>query len=149
MKAWCFCLLLAVPSVVSAQEVAFDLKPNVFETGDAYIAPTGLTTAELFINGTTVPEAPAALSILTIGPGANVPEHVHDGSAELLFILEGGGTMTVAGVAQAVSTGSAIYIPAATPHSYTNDAVEMTRAVQVYVGAGPEARFRNWAPVEE
>ena len=149
MRSWFVCAMLVITSVVSAQEAPEDATPNVFEVGDTFTAPSGLTTVELFINTVSAVETPAALSVLTIGPGATVPEHMHEGSVELLYIVEGGGTMTVAGIAQAVTAGSAVYIPADTLHAYTNDANQTTRAVQVYVGPGPEARFRSWAPVEE
>jgi len=137
----CVCSIACAPAI--AQDAVHDVTPNVIEAADTFVSPDGLTQVELFVNATSVPDTPAALSVLTIGPGAGVPEHLHEGVVEMLYIVAGSGTMTVAGVAQPVVAGSAVYIPAATRPSYANGAIE-TLALQVYAGPGPEARFRAW-----
>ncbi len=93
--------------------------------------------------------APAALSLLLLGPGAEVPEHVHETSAEILYVEEGRVEMVVAGQTLRARAGDAIYIPANTPHSAkTLGRLTPLRAVQVYVGPGPEQRFTAGERVE-
>ena len=62
-------------------------------------------------------------------------------STELLYLLAGGGTMTVAGVDLAVTPTSAVQVPRNTPHAFT--ATSSVRAVQIYVPGGPEQRFKS------
>ncbi|HET9624096.1 MAG TPA: cupin domain-containing protein, partial [Kofleriaceae bacterium] len=69
-----------------------------------------------------------------------VPEHVHARESELLYILAGGGTMTVNGVALPVTPTSVVQIPAGARHAFT--ATSDVRAVQVYTPGGPEQRFK-------
>src|SRR5690606_6634913 len=49
-----------------------------------------------------------AAEILQLARGAVVTEHVHAGETELLYILAGSGTMTVAGVSLAVTPTSVV-----------------------------------------
>ncbi|MBA3459444.1 MAG: cupin domain-containing protein [Deltaproteobacteria bacterium] len=80
-------------------------------------------------------------SILTLPKGATVAEHVHQNETEMLYILTGSGTMTVAGVQLAVTPTSVVQIPQATKHSFTASAD--VRALQIYTPAGPEQRFKK------
>ena len=82
-------------------------------------------------------------SVLTLAGGATVPEHVHATETELLYILEGSGTMTVNGVAVAIAPTSVVQVPPGTKHAFT--ASTTVRAVQVYTPAGPEQRFKKAA----
>ena len=82
-----------------------------------------------------------AASILTLPKGATVAEHVHPNETEMLYILAGSGTMTVAGVPLAVTPTSVVQIPQATKHSFTASAD--VRALQIYTPAGPEQRFKK------
>ncbi len=79
--------------------------------------------------------------ILTLAKDASVPEHVHQNETELLYILAGSGTMTVAGVQLAVTPTSVVQVPPATKHSFTASAD--VRALQLYTPAGPEQRFKK------
>jgi TonB family protein len=89
-----------------------------------------------------VEEAPAAVSRLTIGGGAAVPEHVHAKEAELLFILAGKGQMTVDGQTYPVEPRMAIHVPAGARHAFTAGDAEV-RAIQLYAPSGPEQRFKG------
>ena len=84
----------------------------------------------------------AALTLLTLGPGAAVPEHTHDASDEILYLEQGSVEMTIAGQAVKARAGDAIHIPAGTPHSARVVGKKSLKAVQVYVGPGPEQRFK-------
>jgi putative monooxygenase len=82
-----------------------------------------------------------AASILTLPAGATVPEHVHANETEMLYMLAGAGTMTVAGVKLAVTPTSVVQVPQNTKHSFT--ATAAVKAIQIYTPAGPEQRFKN------
>lgn len=85
-------------------------------------------------------KAALSASLLRLGADAKVPEHVHAGETEVLYILDGSGTMTVDGVAVAITPTSVVQIPANTKHAFT--ATSAVRALQIYTPAGPEQRFK-------
>lgn len=111
----------------------------------------GKAGARILLDEATVPGLKeAAMTELVMLPGASVPEHTHDASAELLYILEGHGTMVLDGQASVVRAGMAIFIPAGVKHSFTVDTkVEPLRAIQVYTPGGPEQRFKKGLPAKE
>lgn len=83
-------------------------------------------------------------ALLSLDAGAAVPLHDHAAETELLYILEGAGTMTVNGVALAVAPTSVVQVPPGAKHSFTASAP--LRAIQLYTPAGPEQRFKAPAP---
>lgn len=99
---------------------------------------SGQGTATLLHNATTG-STRAALTLLTLAAGAEVPEHQHPDSDELLYVLEGSTTVTLGGQTYTLTTGDAVLIPAGVPHRAT--ATTALRALQVYAAPGPEQRF--------
>jgi quercetin dioxygenase-like cupin family protein len=93
-------------------------------------------------------EAPAkaAMTLLTLEPGAAVPEHVHEESDELLYLEAGAVEMTIAGKPVTAKAGDAVHIPAGTPHSARVHGSRTLKAVQIYAGPGPEQRFKAPRP---
>lgn len=83
-------------------------------------------------------------ALLSLDAGAAVPLHDHAAETELLYILEGSGTMTVNGVSLAVAPTSVVQVPPGAKHSFTASAP--LRAIQLYTPAGPEQRFKAPAP---
>ena len=110
-----------------------------------HIIADGKGGARILLDQSTAPGLKeAAMTELLMLPGANVAEHTHDTSAELLYVLEGHGTMTLDGKVSEVRAGMAIYIPAGVKHSLIVDTkVEPLRAIQVYTPGGPEQRFQK------
>ena len=100
--------------------------------------------ATIYAEPATIADKVLAASVLKLAKGAAVPEHVHPNESELLYILEGSGTMTVAGTQLAVTPTSVVQIPPHTKHSFT--AAADVRAVQIYTPAGPEQRFKASKP---
>jgi len=96
--------------------------------------------ATIFADADTIHDKSLAASILVLPATGKVPEHVHAGETELLYILAGSGTMTVAGVELAVTPTSVVQIPKNTKHAFT--ATTLVRAVQIYTPGGPEQRFK-------
>ncbi|MFN7132178.1 MAG: cupin domain-containing protein, partial [Myxococcales bacterium] len=84
----------------------------------------------------------AALTVLTLEPGAEVPPHVHEKSVELLYVLEGEARMTLEGETLVLRAGAAVRIPMNARHSAQVTSKGPLKAVQVYSPSGPEQRFR-------
>ncbi len=90
--------------------------------------------------GTRVPEMPS-LEELTCEAGAEIPLHQHETSDELLYIVSGRGVMTAGERGPLrVGPGDAVRVPRFLLHSVK--VTERLVAVQSYVPAGPEQRFR-------
>ncbi len=107
----------------------------------------GKGTAVLLLNEATGASA-ASLGVLVLETGAQVAEHIHEHSVEMLYVEEGSAEMTVEGQAYTVKAGDGVYIPAGVRHSArVPEGTPRLRAVQVYVGPGPEQRFRQGTPV--
>jgi quercetin dioxygenase-like cupin family protein len=81
-----------------------------------------------------------AASLLTLEAGATVPQHQHATETELLYILDGTGTLTVGGVTLPVQPTSVLQLRPAIPHGFV--ASTRLRAIQFYTPAGPEQRFK-------
>lgn len=88
-----------------------------------------------------VEQGAASVGVLEADAGAAMPAHVHAKETEVLYVLAGGGTMTVGGVAIAVDANAVIQIPAGVEHAFTASAA--TRALQIYTPPGPEQRFKT------
>lgn len=116
-----------------------------------FVIAEGKAGARILLDGNTVPGLKeAAMTELIMLPGTVVPEHVHDTSAEMIYILEGRAQMTVDGVTKEVRAGMAILIPAGVKHALKMETkVEPLRALQVYTPGGPEQRFRTGEPARE
>lgn len=119
----------------------------VVSDAPTYVIAGGKGQATLLLNASH--GAPAALSVLELAPGAEVPEHVHEQSAEMLYVESGDVEMVIAGQRLKAGPGDAILIPAGAPHAAkVTSASGPLRAVQVYVGPGPEQRFASGERVQ-
>ncbi len=88
------------------------------------------------------PTPKLALSFLALGPRVAVPPHVHAKETEALYVMSGGGTMTVAGTSIPVTQHSVVQVPPGVEHGFTGGA-DVTIAVQLYSPGGPEQRFKK------
>jgi len=126
----------ALPELLPSQVPAKPPTARVVAAASARRYPrTGGATTLLIEQG------PASLGVLEADAGAVVPPHVHAKETEVLYLLAGGGTMTIAGVAIAVEPTAVIQIPPGVEHSFT--ATAATRALQLYSPPGPEQRFKS------
>lgn len=125
------------------------------EVGPVRSAPAGATLfrasaaktfgpATIYIEPATLKGTPVAAEILALPAGAKVAEHVHANETEVLYLLEGSGTMTVSGTALAITPTSVVQIPPNTKHAF--EATSAVRALQIYTPAGPEQRFKKKTP---
>lgn len=74
---------------------------------------------------------------------AAVPEHVHDGSWEVLIALEASGTFTLDGKPQHLGAREIAAVPPGTKHAWTPDSGVKLVAFQLYTPPGPEQRFKT------
>lgn len=79
--------------------------------------------------------AHGALAWLEGAPDLVLPEHRHEGAAEILFVEQGEGTIRIDGRDVAVRAGSSIYVPDGALHSFRSAGTTPLRALQVYAPA--------------
>ncbi|MBI3557299.1 MAG: cupin domain-containing protein [Deltaproteobacteria bacterium] len=135
------CMVYAAPAPASSS-VSAQIRNviNGRETASSAIL-AGKGTAKVLLTVATGAKE-AALSVLVLEDGAQIPEHVHVASAELLYIEDGAIEMVIDGKALKAVKGDAVYIPKGVAHSARpTSGVGAVRAVQVYVGPGPEQRY--------
>jgi quercetin dioxygenase-like cupin family protein len=84
----------------------------------------------------------AAVDHLRFEAGAVVPEHTHDGSAELLYFTTGKGELTIDGEKFPVEPFTAAYVPPGAKHSFVAGD-RRVEAIQFYTPSGPEQRFKG------
>jgi len=88
-----------------------------------------------------------SFAILEAEADLGVPVHTHEGTAEVLFIDSGDGTMILGEGRFDLSPGAVIYVPPDVEHGYEPGSTPL-RAYQVYDPPGPEQRFRPSAAEE-
>jgi quercetin dioxygenase-like cupin family protein len=81
------------------------------------------------------------LGVLEADPGTQVPRHVHAGSAEILYVVSGAGTLTAGVEDIPFGADTAIHIPENQPHLVYFPGPDKTTMIQIYAPAGPEQRF--------
>jgi mannose-6-phosphate isomerase-like protein (cupin superfamily) len=74
--------------------------------------------------------------LMTIPPGEEIGEEVHDGIDQLLVFVEGEAEAIVAGESSAVGAGEAVVVPGGTRHNFRNTGDSSLRLWTVY--APPE-----------
>jgi len=79
---------------------------------------------------------------LRIPEGTLVSEHSHGGSAELLFIIDGGGDVVIGGQKLVVDPTSAVYVPPGAKHSMIGVGARLN-AIQFFTPSGPELSFKG------
>jgi len=84
----------------------------------------------------------AFLGVLELPGGGAVPEH-QDLTEEYIYVLEGGGTITVDGEQHSLSPGSAVFMPAGATVSYQNGD-EALVALQVFAGPESADKYERW-----
>jgi quercetin dioxygenase-like cupin family protein len=83
----------------------------------------------------------AYLGILEADPGCEIPRHLHPLSAEIMYVVSGGGVLTVGLEALPFGPDTAIHVPENAPHMASFTGPDKTIMIQLYAPAGPEQRF--------
>lgn len=108
----------------------------------SYTVAGGKGTASLLFDAESAPDNVSSVGGLTLQGKTAIPQHIHANSTEILFIIEGGGIMTVAGEAREVGRLDAIQIPPGVDHAFVAGD-ETVKAIQFYTPSGPEQRFKK------
>jgi len=123
--------------------------PEVTSVRSAPAAPFVILNADakaydmhrIFVEPATHPYAVLSAAEAELPAGLVIKEHAHVKETEVLYILDGEGTMTLGGVELAIGPTSVVQIPPNTKHAFT--AKRTVRALQIYTPAGPEQRFKG------
>lgn len=82
------------------------------------------------------------IMLASLAPGANIGMHTHDGSSEIVYILEGRAVMVCDGVRETLRSGSVSYCPMGHSHSLRNE----SDAPLKFLAVVPEHREGMTAP---
>src|ERR687885_831244 len=77
-------------------------------------------------------------------PGDGPPRHVHYGSDELFYILEGEFLVLVGERQESVSAGSYVFVPRGVVHAYKVIGTERARVLSAFIPGGPEGGFEEF-----
>jgi len=117
--------------------------------GDEYWKPSEKLSVNFIFGKERAGEGgEAAVEMLSADAGFTVPPHKHDKSVEILYVLEGKGTMTIADEHYEVHSGTAVWVPKGVEHSFVEDGSTPLLALQIYTPGGPEERFKT-APAKK
>jgi len=81
---------------------------------------------------------------LELAPNVAVPEH-QDATEEYIYVLAGGGMLTMDGKVYAVEPGSIIFMPANATVSFQNGPDPMV-GLQIFAGPDPARKYETWQP---
>ena len=109
------------------------------EAAERRVAPSGKAKVAFLARGLN-----AFVGLLEMDPGVKVPEH-QDSTEEYIHILEGSGTIVIDGVLYDVQPGTTIYMPANAKVSFQNGDAPL-KALQVFAGPEPAAKYDGWTP---
>ena len=80
----------------------------------------------------------------TSPPGDGPPRHVHYGSDELFYVLEGEFLFVVGERQESVSAGTYVFAPRGTVHAYKVIGTERGRLFSAFIPGGPEQGFEEF-----
>ena len=142
------------PAGRAAFEVIRDLGKAVAPPGARFVVATaakaealpvlgGKGSARALLDDKAIGSKALYLGLLEAEPGAEVPRHSHAGSAEILYVVSGGGELTIGSETMPFGPDQAIQIPEGQPHAVKFTGEDKAVMVQVYAPAGPEERFKK------
>ena len=80
----------------------------------------------------------------TTSPGDGPPRHVHHGSDELFYLLEGEFLFLVGERQESVSAGTYVFVPRGTVHAYKVVGAGRGRVLSAFIPGGPERAFEDF-----
>jgi mannose-6-phosphate isomerase-like protein (cupin superfamily) len=80
----------------------------------------------------------AQLVLMTLRPGEEIGEEIHQGNDQVLFAVEGSGESVLEGSKRPFSAGYLVVVPAGTRHNFINTGSQPLRLVTLY--APPDHR---------
>lgn len=95
-------------------------------------------TMKWFVSPVTIPGAANSQGEVIINPGQGHVRHQHEHADELIYVISGTGTQTVADDEFPIAEGDVVYIPMATVHSTVNTGWRTLRLIVTYTPGGEE-----------
>ncbi|MBI4591598.1 MAG: cupin domain-containing protein [Candidatus Rokubacteria bacterium] len=106
-------------------------------------------SVQLMIEPGTTGAEHLAMGTEEVGPGSQIPVHVHPEAEEILFVYQGSGRARVGAAEVEVGPETAIFIPPGTPHGFVNHTHEPARLTWTFSPPGEQEKFRAsgvWKP---
>jgi quercetin dioxygenase-like cupin family protein len=117
-------------------------KGQVIRNAASKTAPSGKAKAIPLIHKGMGAES-AYMGLLEMEAGTKVPVH-RDPTEEYIYVLAGGGTVTIDGEAHIAYQGDAIFMPANAEVSFVSSEKGETHVLQVFAPGGPESKYDSW-----
>ncbi len=133
------------PSTSGSDPLSRPQRVASFGTSAPLVVSEGALEVRILLDADASGADHAGLAVLTGEPSFAVPEHVHDGAAEVLYFEDGSGTMHVGDHDVEIGAGVTVYVPEGVTHSFEPSGTRPLRALQFYAPSGPEQRFRAMA----
>ncbi len=102
-----------------------------------FVAPSGKAWITRLVQGEQ-----AFVGVLELAAGAAVPQH-QDPTEEYIYVLSGGGELTIDGKTHAVGPHTLFFMPAGATVSYQNGPEQLV-ALQIFAGPAPAAKYDKW-----
>ena len=140
LKNYVCILLLFVPTVSYAQVKQVGNKATITHVNTAVTrtVPSGKAAIKMLAEGRN-----AFVGQLWLAPGGKVPLH-KDPTEEYIFIVSGGGQMTINGQTTAVKSGHMIYMPAGAEVTFQNGPEPLV-ALQIFSGPASAEKYGKWS----
>ncbi len=132
-------MLVSLPAIARAQTPTVErfVRPQQTTT---YIEPNSKSTIRVLIDEKLGGTKDVSIAELTIPPGVDVPDHVHQ-STEIFYILSGELEQTSEGKVQKLTAGMAALVPANTTTHHKVTSKEPVRALVIWAPGGEEQRI--------
>jgi len=125
------------PDLVNAQEVQRFVSPK---QAKVFTEPQSKSQFKVLIDEQLGGTKDVTIAELTIPPGVDVPDHVHQ-STEIFYILSGELEQTSDGKVQKLTTGMACLVPANSTTHHKVTSKEPVRALVIWAPGGEEKRI--------
>jgi quercetin dioxygenase-like cupin family protein len=90
-----------------------------------------LKGGEGYAKARIVDDGKVRLMQCVLDPGCSIGLHTHEDSCEVIYILEGQGSVTLNGVKEKVSAGMVHYCPKGSSHTMVNDTTKPLKVLCV------------------
>lgn len=102
-------------------------------------APHGKASIRLLSEGAES----AFVGMLSIDPGITIPVH-RDESEEFVYMIEGGGTISIDGVVSQVGPGDFVFMPAGAEVTFSSTDASASKALQIFAPSQSAAKYDSW-----
>lgn len=128
--------LCIIPSVVALKQKEMIVR----QLKDVQTIGKGRARAAKLVQGNN-----AFIGLLELDAGSEVPIH-KDIAEEYLYVLSGGGKITINGESFDIEKGASVYMPRYAEVSYKNGD-NTSRFIQVFAGPEPATKYKSWPEI--